>query len=91
MKTDDLLKLAMDITTYCVNSDPYGALDEMCDDETEAEYIQRTAADIASVDGIKGALSSLYFWGWSEDREAKKVLDGFNNRLEVLEKAVKTA
>ena len=91
MKTDDFMKLALELTAYCVDSDPYGARDEMRDDETEAEYIQRTAADIATVDGIKRALSSLYFWGWAEDSEAKKVLDGFKNRLEVLEKAVKTA
>jgi hypothetical protein len=87
MKRNKIMELAVDLTTYMCDMDPYGMRDDMKDEETEAEYIQRNAESIASVDGIRAALDDLYKWNWDSSPEDKEALDGFKARLENLARA----
>ena len=87
MKRNEIMKLAFDLTAYMCDMDPYGMRDDMQDGENEAEYIERNAKSIASVDGIRAALDDLYKWNWDNSPENKEALDGFKARLENLARA----
>lgn len=87
MKKNEIMELAFDLTAYMCDADPYGMRDDMQDRENEAEYIERNAKSIASVDGIRAALDDLYKWNWDSSPENKEALDGFKTRLEALSKA----
>ena len=87
MKRNKIMELAFDLTAYMCDMDPYGMRDDMQDGENEAEYNERNAKSIASVDGIRDALDDLYKWHWDNSPENKEALDGFKARLEALAKA----
>ena len=87
MKKNKIMELAFDLTAYMCDADPYGMCDDMQDGENEAEYIERNAKSIASVDGIRSALDDLYKWNWDSSTENKEAMDGFKTRLEALSKA----
>lgn len=87
MKRNKIMELAVDLTAYMCDMDPYGMRDDMQDGENEAEYIERNAKSIASVDGIRAALDDLYKWGWDSSPENKEAMDWFKARLEELKRA----
>ena len=83
--TDSVRQLAIDMTRFYVDLDPYGARDAMEDNETPEQFITRSADTIADLEDLRDTLQDWTSWGWADDPETAGQIQAFKSRLKNLE------
>ena len=83
--TDSARQLAIDMTRFYCDMDPYGARDAMEDNETEEQFSERSADTIADLEDLRDTLDGWTSWGWASDPDTAGPIAAFKTRLKNLE------